>query len=415
MPTAESVGSYQQLILSNAQDPEELERLYLRDRRLFTAAFDQVFPQIALQPIAQSWRARLHPPTQPSIFADPKEAIFWLIATFLSGCMVKYPQWANHNPEFYLTKQVGFLFFPFVLLFFAWKNRVSFSHLAGAVVCMFVSAVYVHQLPDQTEVDAYLLALLHMPFFIWSLMGLIYAQSGRKTLDFLRFNGDWIVMSVLIGLATGLFLALTAGLFQLIQIDIEPAMEKYILVWGIPAIPLFAAYQVESNPTLVSKISPLIARVFTPFVLVMLVFFLVAVFVSEHSIYQDRDFLLLFNVVLLAVMAIILFSLSDMARYNQLQLLILFALSVVTILANGMALSAILHRTLEGGFTPNRLAVCGSNLIMFVHLFLIARNIGLQLLGQEDSQHLHPKLRFLLPAIAIWSLFVAIGFPLIFA
>lgn len=414
LPSVESAGTYQSFILLHSENPEELERLFQRDRRLFTSAFDAIFPQIAEQPIAQSWQARLHPPAQPALFSNPTEAIFWGISVFLAGVLVKFPQWIGWNPELYLAKQLGYIIFPFILLFFAWKNRISFALLAASIVALFASAVYLHQLPGDLNTDPQALALLHMPLAVWALVGFIYCQSGRQTMDFLRFNGDWVVMSTLIGLASGLFLALTAGLFHLIRIDIEPIMERYILVWGLPAIPLMAAYLVESNPALVSKISPLIARIFTPFVLAMLVFFLIAVQISEYSIYDDREFLLLFNLVLLGVMALILFSLSDTARLNTWQIGLLLGLSVVTILANGMALSAILHRSMEGGFTPNRITVIGSNMLMFIHLILITRNLFFLVQGKGSSRNLDQSLRGFIPAIGLWALGVAIVFPLVF-
>src|SRR5690606_40035712 len=45
---------------------------------------------------------------------------------------------------------------------------------------------------------------------------------------------------------------------------------RYIGIFGLAAAPLLATYLVQVNPQLVGRVSPVIARIFTPFVLIML-------------------------------------------------------------------------------------------------------------------------------------------------
>lgn len=107
--------------------------------------------------------------------------------------------------------------------------------------------------------------------------------------------------------------------------------------------------------------------------LITLVIFLISIFVTGKDSYNDRDFLLVFNLMLLGVMAIVVFSVSGLSvnkKYN-LKVLILFVLSIVTLVVDLIALSAILYRLGEFGFTPNRTAVLGSNLLIFGNLVLI--------------------------------------------
>ena len=66
---------------------------------------------------------------------------------------------------------------------------------------------------------------------------------------------------------------------------------------------------------------------------------------------------MVFNFLLIGVMAIILFSIAESFKKNESRAgsILLFALSVVTIVVNGIALSAILFRISEQGITPTGL------------------------------------------------------------
>jgi hypothetical protein len=188
------------------------------------------------------------------------------------------------------------------------------------------------------------------------------------------------------------------------------------MVMGAAAIPVLSTHWVRSNPKMINRLSPLIARIFTPLVLITLSIYLVAMVYSASSLFEDREALLLFNLVLIGVLALILFSVVEVAQSTsaKLQLHLLSALSVVTIAINALALSAIVYRIFEWGFTPNRLAVLGGNVLFLIHLVMVARALisaarkGANLSGIESA-----LVRFL-PFYAGWTLVVAFLFPLIF-
>jgi hypothetical protein len=76
----------------------------------------------------------------------------------------------------------------------------------------------------------------------------------------------------------------------------------------------------------------------------------------------------------LGVMALILFSVSDISGAQHgsgMRTALLFGLSALAIVLNAIALSAIVFRISEWGFTPNRLAVLGSNALMLIHMGLL--------------------------------------------
>jgi hypothetical protein len=79
---------------------------------------------------------------------------------------------------------------------------------------------------------------------------------------------------------------------------------------------------------------------------------------------------------LIAVMALIVFSISelDKSKKKNINVLVLFLLASLAIIINSIALIAIILRATEG-LTPNRTVVLISNILIFVNLILIARNL----------------------------------------
>jgi hypothetical protein len=167
---------------------------------------------------------------------------------------------------------------------------------------------------------------------------------------------------------------------------------------------------------LVGKVSPVIARIFSPLVLVMLVIYLVAMVYSGKNPYNDREFFVIFNGLLIGVMAIIFFSVAETSTStkSQLAIWILFLLSAVTILVNGIALSAILFRISEWGITPNRAAVLGGNVLILVNLLLVTWHLLKVVSKKADLYGVRKTISSYLPLYMIWTIVVTFLFPLIF-
>jgi hypothetical protein len=55
-------------------------------------------------------------------------------------------------------------------------------------------------------------------------------------------------------------------------------------------------------------------KIFTPFVFISLAIFLGAIFATKKDPFTDREFLVVFNALLIGVMAIILFSISEASK-----------------------------------------------------------------------------------------------------
>lgn len=407
-------------LLQHLNNPKQLEKLYRKNKAGFQRVFNAVYPDIQTYTSAQVWNERLNF-EQGDLFLGPKKEMgFVLLAALVTGLLARIPEFTGMNADFFFMRNIGLVGSPMLMAYFLWKQKTALRQILVPLTAVVLSACYINFLPNYPNSSSILLACIHLPVFLWTLLGYSFAggnwKSHSQRINFLRFNGDFAVMSALLVLAGALFTGITIGLFELIGLHIQEFYAKHIVIWGISAIPILSTYLVLNNPQLVNKISPLIARIFTPLVFVTLLVFLIAIIYTGKNVYNDRNFLLLFNGLLIAVMAIILFSVTEITKNTagKLNLFILFGLSLLTIILNGIALSAIAFRLSEFGITPNRIAVLGANLLIFLNLLFVAYQLFRILKGKANVQQLENSIAQFIPVYGIWSAVVTFLFPLLF-
>lgn len=407
-------------IKSNLDNPQKLEWLYRNNKNGFKKAFEIIYPENQDKTIARCWYERLTFEQKGISWGAKNELILTIVLSFLAGLVAKIPAFTGLDEESFYPRNIAFIVLPFLVIYFAWKESLSLKSIITVASLMIVSAFYINILPVNTKSDTLILACIHLPIFIWGILGFTYAGGTTKnypgSIDFLRFNGDLIVLSTVLMIAGGLLSAATIGLFQLIQLNIEEFYFSHIAIWGAAAAPVVGTYLVKSNPQLVKNVSPVIAKVFTPLVLIMLLIYLMAIIYTGKDPYNDREFLLIFNLLLIGVMAIILFSLSETARESTgaLSIWLLFILSLVTIVLNGIALSAILFRISEWGITPNRLAVLGSNVLIILNLIMVAHGLFKSLKHPDQLETIENVIARFLPVYWVWTLLMVFVFPVLF-
>jgi uncharacterized membrane protein YozB (DUF420 family) len=148
----------------------------------------------------------------------------------------------------------------------------------------------------------------------------------------------------------------------------------------------------------------------------MLAIYLTAIIYSGKDPYNDREFLLIFNVLLIGVMAIIFFSVAETSKTTKslTEVRILFLLSAVTVVVNGFALSAILFRISEWGITPNRAAVLGANVLILINLLLVTFQLFKVVTKKIDITGVGKVIAIYLPIYFFWTIIVTFIFPLLF-
>ena len=80
-------------------------------------------------------------------------------------------------------------------------------------------------------------------------------------------------------LSGGLLSAVTIGLFSVINQNIKEFYLENVAVFGGVAAPIVSFYLIKMYPNLTNKIVPVIARVFTPLILISLIVYLISPFV----------------------------------------------------------------------------------------------------------------------------------------
>jgi hypothetical protein len=408
-------------IATNLHNPKQLERLYRADKPSFRRGFNALYPAFADDPVAVCWYERLNYESGEAAPGTGLELKFVVIASLVAGLLAEVPNFLPVEAEFFYTRNLSFILLLPLALYFAWKHKLHTRKTGLMVAVVLAAAVFINFLPAEERSDTLLLSCLHLPLFLWTVLGYAFVGNWRnafeRRLHFLRYNGDLAVMTALLVIAGVILIGITIGLFY--QIGVHGAEEfytHYVAVFGLAALPLVGTYLTQTNPQLVSSVSPVIARIFGPLVLVTLVVYLGAILYAGKSPYNDREFLLIFNALLIGVMAIIFFSVAENAKRipHRAEILVLFLLSVVTVLVNGIALSAILFRINEWGLTPNRAAVLGSNLLILVNLLLVTVKLFKVVTRRAELTGVGQSIAAFLPVYSLWTVCVVFLFPLLF-
>ncbi|MDD4431157.1 MAG: hypothetical protein PHF61_07125, partial [Bacteroidales bacterium] len=419
---------------------------YRAEEETFEQAFFELYPQLAGSPVAACWKARLSYSGEKGILltkgpqeisktrssGDAPEAarpislknILWLILICVCcGLLIKLPEILNFEErDFLFFERNAGLIVLFGLSGYAFSSRKVYKpeQVWLSLALFILSAIYVNVLPTNRDSAVINLIYIHLPLMLWCLYGLIFIDFNLRDkslrMDYLRHNGDLVIFSTLLVISGGVLTAMTLGLFSVIDLNIEKFYLEYIVMIGAVSVPVVAAFVLRHYSVLTNKIAPIIASLFNPLVVISLLAYLLSILITGKDLYGDREFLLLFNLMLLGVMALVVFSVSELKTqkrqvFNLYSLLVLLILSLII---DALALSAIIYRLSEYGFTPNRTAVLGSNLLILIHLLLIVYEIFKILTKKKSLTDLESAIGSFLPVYLCWTLFVIIGFPFIF-
>lgn len=411
-------------IKASISNPELMEKLYRSDRKAFKAAFERNYHEFETAGSAPFWRARLEYENTPDLLKGitMHEVITVMVACLVTAFLIKIPGMFNlpYSEDAFYFKNAAIIVFLGLAIY---TTRISRLADQGKIlitgIAFLVIAVYANLLPSDNPSDAVVLTYIHIPFMMWFIYGIIFTgfdlRNSGKRIEFIRHNGDLAIVYALIAIAGGILTGITIGLFESIGLKIEEFYMENIVLTGAAVAPILAAWIVGRFPNLVNKTAPLIAGIFSPLVLITLIIFLSTMLITGKDPYNDREFLLIFNVMLLGVMGIIIFSVSETSvlKNQKFNAIILFALSIITIVIDLIALSAIFYR-LGDGLTPNRLAVLVSNLLVLGNLIMIMTDLFRVNFKKKEFSLVEKTVSKYLPVYLAWIILVVFGFPLIF-
>jgi len=407
-------------ILAQIDNPVQLEKLYRENNADFKKQFNEIYPNYKDKIGLQVWNERLNFESDKIALGSKNEILAVIVFILVGGLIANIPNITGINEESFFSKNVALIVFSILSAYFIWRQKINLNKILIPVLAIAFSAIYINLIPDFNKSDSAMLVRIHLPLLLWSILGYVYIgaslKNNTKKIEFLKFNGDLIIMCAIILLSCMVFTMITFGLFELINIKIEEMYFRYFAVWWIAAVPTTATYLLQNNPQLINKVSPIIAKIFTPLVFINLLVYLTAVIYTGKYPYNDRNLLLVFNVLLIGVMALILFSVAEAGKNNKglFTLYTLFGLSILTIIINSIALSAISFRILQYGMTPNRIAVLGGNILIFIHLLMVSLKLFKSVRNKAKIEEVETSIAQFLPIYSIWTAIIVFILPFIF-
>jgi hypothetical protein len=322
-------------------------------------------------------------------------------------------------PPFYFRNATLFVF-PLLAAYFIWKRGSGVARGLRLALIFAAGAVFANLFPFRPYGDTESLTALHLPIALWLVVGFAYvrgrwfADSGR--MDFVRFSGELAIYYVLIALGGGVLVAFTMMMFASIGLNAGWLVAGWIIPCGAAGAVIIGSWLVEAKQSVIENMTPVLTRLFTPLFTLLLLVFLGTMVWTGSPISVEREVLIGFDLLLVLVVGLVLYAAS--ARdpqappdfFDALQLLLVVSALVVDI----VALAAIAARISEFGFTPNRVAALGENLILLVNLAWTAWLYWRFVRHRGSFATLERWQIAYLPVYAVWAALVVVTFPPLF-
>jgi hypothetical protein len=322
-------------------------------------------------------------------------------------------------PRFY-ARNASLFVFPLLTFYFVWKRGLNFVSALWLALPFAAGAVFANIYPFHTRGDTEFLTALHLPIALWLAVGFAYtrgrwfADGGR--MNFVRFSGEWVIYYVLIALGGGVLTSFTFMMFRAIGMNPAWFVAGWLLPCGAAGAVIIGSWLVEAKQSVIENMAPVLTRLFTPLFTVLLLAFLATMAWTGSPINVKREVLIGFDLLLVLVVGLVLYAASardPQARpdfFDGLQLLLVVSALVV----DGVALAAIAARISEFGFTPNRVAALGENLILLINLAWSAWLYACFLRHRDSFAVLERWQIAYLPVYSIWAALVVVMFPPVF-
>ena len=327
---------------------------------------------------------------------------------------------AGGDDALFYVRNASLFVLPLLTGYFAWKRGLHAATCVSLAVVLVIAALFANVYPFGSHSDTQGLTALHLPIALWLVVGIAYVGgqwfAGRGRMDFVRFSGELFIYYVLIAMGGFVLTAFTLMMFRAIGINAEWLAKGWLVPCGAAGAVMVGSWLVEAKKSVIENMAPVLTRLFTPLCTAVLLLFLATMVWTGNPVDVQRGVLISFDLLLALVVGLVLYAVS--ARdpqappdlFDALQL----ALVVAALAVDAVALTAVASRISEYGFTPNRVAALGENLILLANLagtgwfyFRFLRKQG-AFAALERWQIAY------LPVYSIWAAFVVIAFPPVF-
>jgi hypothetical protein len=338
-------------------------------------------------------------------------AVVMQVARLAAGFPEEEPGW--------LFRNLGLFVLPFLAGYFAHRRQLDtrgWVLTAAPFLLVALVNLYPYRAGSATE----LLVALHLPVVLWFAVAYPYmsgtTRSHERRMDFVRFTGEWVIYYVLIALGGGVLLGLTALILEPIEPNLGERVAEWVLPSGAAGAVIVAAWLVESKQHVVENMAPVLTMLFTPLFAVMLTVAAGTYAVSGAADEFDRELLGVFDALMVVVLGLVLYAMSarEPSRLaglmDRVQLLAVASALVLDV----MVLGAMVARIGDLGFTPNRAAALGLNLVLLVNLAGAAWFSTRFLTGRMAFHRLERWQTSYLPIFALWTATVVAVLPPLF-
>lgn len=393
--------NYIDLIRDADHKAEQLETLYQSavqagQAPAFADAVERHYTEAPDNLLYAAWHYRFAAQLKTQL-SEPS-AQWWLAIplSILSGLLF---WWLSDDKQFVVHKIPLLIFLAgpisacFVTAFLSLALRIYPKRLFLLGLGLFGFVIYVVQatelLNNSARQDDYLqITLLHLPLLAWGAVGVyLLWQKGEpeERFAFLIKSIEVIVTGGLFAAAGGVFTAVAFGMFHALSIDLPDLVMRLFIAGGAGLLPVLAVatvYRPEASPLMqtfgqgLGKLIFTVTRLLLPLTLLVLIVYVALIPFNFMQPFQNRDVLIVYNAMLFGVMALLVGATpvrdSELSPWLGVYLRrALLALVVLALVVSFYAMAAILYRTWQGGFTPNRVTVIGWNVVNIALLLIL--------------------------------------------
>lgn len=342
---------------------------------------------------------------------------------FLAAVMIKVPlvfglSFADHG---FFSRNLGLFALGPLAAYFCWIRRMTWRESLVVLGSFGAGALAANGFGYPADSMLTLLTAIHLPIALWLVVGFAHADgrwfSATGRMDFIRFTGEWFIYYVLFALGGGVLCGLALGVFAAIGLDVSSVVTEWVLPAGAMGAVIISAWLVEAKQSVVENMAPVLARVFTPLFVVLLVAFVGGALWTQSALQIERELLIVFDLLLALVLGLVIFTISARETAtgpgwnDRLQLVLI----TISLLVDILVLISIGSRILDYGFSANKTAALGENLILMVNLAVSAWLLMGFLRGRKDFEKLSRWQTSYLDVYAVWACLVVVIFPFLFA
>lgn len=363
--------------------------------------------------------------------ARTEVAVVVVLAT-LAAVALKVPELfglhlftGGRGAEAFYARNLALFVLPFLAGYLAWKRDAWKRHegrrgLVPVALLFVAGLLFANVYPVRDPRHTLGLTTFHLPIALWLAVGLAYVggrwRDQARRMDFVRFSGELFIYYTLIALGGVVLTAFTVAMFQAIGLNVEWLVSRWVLPCGALGAVVVGAWLVEAKQSVIENMAPVLTRLFTPLFTAVLLAFLGTMAWTRTGIGVERDVLIGFDLLLAVVVGLVLYAVSARdpeappGAFDALQLLLVLAALAV----DAFALAAIAARISAFGFSANKVAALGENVVLLVNLVGSAWLYARYLRGRASFTALERWQTAYLPVYFAWAWWVVVAFPPLF-